>query len=174
MGGREIVRRCVQANAEYLVLWLRDGDFAYYDSAILPKAPGLGNRDPLREAIAEARKHELPIISYCVVQQAGIFLSEHPEWRMRGAEGNAIDRFCLNSGYLEVIKNLISEQLSYGLDGFHIDMLDQGFGKPYGCWCDSCRQLFTNRYGHDMPNGATWDRDWDEMLQFRYDTSQRF
>ena len=25
-----------------------------------------------------------------------------------------------------------------------------------------------------MPNGATWDSDWDDMLQFRYDTSERF
>ena len=26
--GREIVKKCVEANAEYLVLWLRDGDYA--------------------------------------------------------------------------------------------------------------------------------------------------
>ncbi len=57
--GREIVRRCVESNAEYLVLWLRDGDYAYYDSRILPKAPGLGERDPLREALDEAKKHRL-------------------------------------------------------------------------------------------------------------------
>ncbi len=72
------------------------------------------------------------------------------------------------------MKKIVAEQLAYGIDGFHIDMLDQGFGKPYGCWCDSCRKLFRDRFGHEMPNGATWDRDWDHMLQFRYDTSQRF
>jgi hypothetical protein len=171
---RDIVRACVQANAEYLVLWLRDGDFAYYNSRLLPKAPGLGERDPLLEAMDEAKKSKLPIISYCVVQQGGIFLSEHPEWQMRGVDGNTIGRFCFNSGYLEAIKNICAEQLAYGIDGFHIDMLDQGFGKPYGCWCDSCRTLFKNRFGHDMPNGATWDSDWDDMLTFRYDSSQRF
>lgn len=172
--GREIVQECVQANAEYVVLWLRDGDYAYYNSKLLPKAPGLGDRDPLREAMDEAKKHNLPMISYCVVQQGGNFLVEHPEWQMRGVDGGTFGRFCYNSGYLEAMKKIVAEQLAYGIDGFHIDMLDQGFGKPYGCWCDSCRKLFHERFSHDMPDGATWGRDWDDMLKFRYDTSQRF
>jgi hypothetical protein len=67
--GREIVKKCVDANAEYLVLWLRDGDYAYYNSKLLPKAPGLGSRDPLREALDEAKKHSLPIISYYGLHQ---------------------------------------------------------------------------------------------------------
>ncbi|MCA9266162.1 MAG: beta-galactosidase trimerization domain-containing protein, partial [Planctomycetales bacterium] len=172
--GAEIVRKCVEANAEYLVLWLRDGDFAYYNSKILPKAPGLGNRDPLREAQHEAAKHDLPIISYCVVQQGGIYLQGNPQWKMRDAEGNEIGRFCFNSGYLAAIKQLVAEQLAYGIDGFHIDMLDQGFGEPYGCWCDACRELFRKAYGHPMPSGVTWDKTWDEMLEFRYASSERF
>ena len=44
--GAKIVEHCIKANAEYLVLWLRDGDYAYYNSKLLPKAPGLGQRDP--------------------------------------------------------------------------------------------------------------------------------
>ena len=172
--GREIVRKCVEANAEYLVLWLRDGDYAYYNSRMLPKAPGLGQRDPLREAIDEASKHELPIISYCVVQQRGIFLAQHPEWEMRGVDGQTVGRFCFNSGYLEAMKKIVAEQLAYGIDGFHIDMLDQGFGKPYGCWCDSCRGIFKKHFSQDMPDDVTWDAQWDDMLEFRYDTGQRF
>lgn len=172
--GRDIVKNAVKANAEYLVLWLRDGDYAYYNSRLLPKAPGLGERDPLREAMDEAEKHGLPIISYCVVQQSGIFLDDHPEWQMRSADGQAIGRFCYNSGYLEAMKKIVAEQMAYGIAGFHIDMLDQGFGKPYGCWCDACRKLVKDRFQHDMPSGPTWDRDWDNTLRFRYDTSQRF
>ena len=34
--GREIVRRCVAAHCDYLVIWARDGDYAYYDSKLLP------------------------------------------------------------------------------------------------------------------------------------------
>jgi hypothetical protein len=72
------------------------------------------------------------------------------------------------------MKQIVAEQLAYGIDGFHIDMLDQGFGKPYGCWCETCRRQFRARYQHDMPDGATWDKAWDEMLEFRYRTSERF
>ncbi|HEX73266.1 MAG TPA: hypothetical protein ENN65_08130, partial [Candidatus Hydrogenedentes bacterium] len=52
--GRDIVRCCADAGSEYLVIWARDGDYAYYDSGLLPKAPGLGARDPLKEAVIAA------------------------------------------------------------------------------------------------------------------------
>jgi hypothetical protein len=172
--GREIVRRCVAAHSEYLVLWVRDGDYAYYNSKLLPKAPGLGARDPLREALEEARPHHLPIIAYCVVQQDGHFLKAHPEFEMRGADGSPIGRFCLNSGYLEAMKAIVDEQLACGVDGFHIDMLDQGFGPPYGCWCDTCRARFEKEFGQPMPKSATWDPAWEAMLEFRYRSSARF
>jgi hypothetical protein len=172
--GRQIVQRTVAARGEYLVLWVRDGDYAYYDSAILPKAPGLKGRDPLREAVDEARKHHLPLISYCVVQQAGHFLRAHPEWQMRGPDGHSLGRFCFNSGYLEAMKQIVAEQLAYGIDGFHIDMLDQGFGPPYGCWCEACQHKFEHTYGHSMPAAASWDEAWDKMLEFRYASSEQF
>jgi len=172
--GREIVRHALAANVEYLVLWVRDGDYAYYDSKLLPKAPGLGNRDPLRDAMDEARPHKLPIIAYCVVQQAGHFLKAHPEWEMRGPDGKPIGRFCYNSGCLEAMKQIVAEQLAYGIAGFHIDMVDQGFGPPYGCWCEACRAQFEKEYGQAMPKSATWDDAWDRMLEFRYRTSERF
>ena len=172
--GREIVRGCVSANCEYLVIWARDGDYAYYDSRLLPKAPGLGKRDALRETMEEAKKHNLPVIAYCVVQQGGHFLDEHPEYEMRDHNGNRIGRFCYNSGYLDVMKQIAAEQLAYGIAGFHIDMVDQGFGPPYGCWCKHCQKLFREQYGRPMPKGATWDEDWDRMLEFRYATSENF
>jgi len=99
--GRDIVQHCVSANSEYLVMWIRDGDYAYYNSRLLPKAPGLGARDPLQETMEEAQKHDLPVIAYCVVQQGGHLLDEHPEYAMRDYQGNRIGRFCYNSGYLK-------------------------------------------------------------------------
>jgi hypothetical protein len=175
--GAEIVRQCVAAGSEYLVMWVRDGDYAYYNSKILPKAPGLGHRDPLKEAVEEAHKHSLPVIAYCVVQQAGHFLKQHPEWEMRGADGNPLGRFSFHSGYLEAMKQILDEQMAYGIAGFHIDMLDQGFGPPYGCWADGSRAAFLKQYGHPMPEmtaGPSWDAAWDEILEFRYWSSQRF
>lgn len=177
LDGAEIVRQCVAAKSEYLVMWVRDGDYAYYNSAILPKAPGLGQRDPLREAVVEARRHQLPVIAYCVVQQGGHFLKQHPEWEMRGPDGKPLGRFCYNSGYLEAMKEILSEQMDYGIAGFHIDMLDQGFGPPYGCWSQDSRLAFEREFGQpmpEMPHGPSWDEAWEKVLEFRYQSSQKF
>ncbi|HLJ55769.1 MAG TPA: hypothetical protein VKT77_12090 [Chthonomonadaceae bacterium] len=172
--GRKIVRSCAAAHAQYLVLWARDGDYAYYDSRLLPKAPSLGGRDPLRDAVEEGRKYGLPVLAYCVVQQGGHYLQAHPEFEMRGVDGKPLGRFCYNSGYLDAMKGIVAEQLACGIAGFHIDMVDQGFGPPYGCWCDHCKRKFAAEYGHPMPAGAHWDAAWDEMLEFRYRSSQEF
>ncbi|NLV42898.1 MAG: hypothetical protein GXY07_00185 [Candidatus Hydrogenedentes bacterium] len=172
--GTEIVQHCVETKSEYLVMWVRDGNYAYYNSKLLPKAPGLGDRDPLRETVEEAASKGMPVIAYCVVQQGGHFLKEHPEFEMRDVNGAPIGRFCYNSGYLDAMKGIVAEQLAYDIAGFHIDMLDQGFGPPYGCWCDVCRAQFESEYGRKMPAGITWDEDWDKFLEFRYKSSERF
>ena len=116
----------------------------------------------------------MPVLAYCVVQQNGHFLTAHPEFSLVTAEGQRRGRFCYNSGYLEVLKQITAEQLAYGIDGFHMDMLDQGFNPPYGCWCNSCQKKFRDIYGRAMPKGVTWDEDWDRMLEFRYRSSETF
>ncbi len=173
--GRAIVARCLEAHCEYLVIWARDGDYAYYDSRVALKCPGLGTRDVLRETVDAAAPHDLPVIAYCVVQQGGHFLAAHPEFAMRDAQGAVIPgRFCLNSGYLETLRQLATEMLAYGIAGFHIDMLDQGFGPPYGCFCAHCRKGFQREYAAPMPEGVSWDAAWDRMLEFRARSSARF
>lgn len=172
--GREIVRECVEAGSEYVIIWARDGEYAYYDSEVQMKCPGLGERDPLQEAVEEGRRQGVPVIAYCVVQYGSRAMKENPHFEMRGPDGKPLGRICFNSGYLEYMKKLTSEMLSYGIDGFHLDMMDQGFGPPYGCWCDACTKLFEKEYGHPMPEGVTWDESWDHMLEFRYATSARF
>jgi hypothetical protein len=172
--GRDVVRQQLAAHSEYLVIWGKDSEYAYYNSKVAPKCPGLGSRDVLQEAVEAARPHHLPVIVYCVVQGNGYPLRQHPEYRMVDSAGKPIERICLNSGYLTHAVQVADEMLAYGIDGFHIDMLDQGFGPPYGCWCPKCREKFQAQYGRPMPNGVTWDADWERMMEFRYRTSVDF
>lgn len=174
--GAEIVRRCVGANAEYLVLWVRDGDFSFHESRWVPRPPGLGGRDVLKEAVEAGREERLPIIAYCQMQYPAHELREHPEWKVREADGKPVDYLvCYNSGYTNVVKGLLEEMVGYGVAGFHLDMVDQGFGPPVGCWCGSCRALFRAEHGEEMPAGVDWGgAGWDRMLEFRYRTSDRF
>jgi hypothetical protein len=173
--GRDIARATEASRGEYLVIWTREGDWAFYDSKLLPKPPGLGQRDVLREAVDEGRKLGLPIIAYCQVQYPSQTLREHPEWRAVDQDGKPIaGRVCYRSGYLDYMKTMVEEQLAYGIAGFHLDMVDQGFGPPYGCWCATCQKEFHAQYSQPMPKGVTWDDDWDRMLEFRYAGSERF
>ena len=102
--GRDIVRRCVEANAEYLVLWVRDSEFTFHNSELLPKPPSFGERDVLREAVDEARRHDLPLIAYCQLQYPGYELRQHPEWKAHDVDGKPIDYLvCYNSPYTNVV-----------------------------------------------------------------------
>ncbi len=173
--GREVVQKCVKAHSEYVVIWARDGEYAYYDSKFQPKAPGLGKRDVLREAVEEARRLHIPLIAYCVLQYPAQTLRARPEWRARDKDGKPIDHLvCFNSPYREFIKQQLGEMLSYGIDGFHLDMVDQGFGAPHGCWCDYCKREFEKENGSPLPKGVAWNAEWNSILEFRYRTSQRF
>ena len=173
--GRDIVQASVRAHAQYIVMWGRDSEWTYYNSKIEPKAPGLGDRDVLQETVDEARKHDMPVIVYCVLQYPNQTLRKHADWKARDHNGSPINHLvCFNSPYRDYVKGLLAEMAAYGIDGFHLDMVDQGFGPPHGCWCDTCQNQFEAKYGHAMPKGVTWDQAWDHMLEFRYDTSDRF
>ncbi|MCP5516057.1 MAG: hypothetical protein H7A45_02225 [Verrucomicrobiales bacterium] len=173
--GREIARQTKACGGEYLVIWARDGDWAYYDSQLQPKCPGLGKRDVLREAVAEGHRLGLAVIAYAVQQYPTHTLKAHPEWRAVDQAGQPINHLvCFRSGYLDYMKAMLDEMLTYGIDGFHLDMVDQGFGPPHGCWCARCRAQFEQRHGRPMPPGITWDEGWDAMLEFRYEASDRF
>ena len=41
--GADIARATKATGAEYLVIWAREGDWAFYDSKLQPKPPGLGS-----------------------------------------------------------------------------------------------------------------------------------
>lgn len=173
--GKEIIEQVANAKAEYVVIFFKDWQFAYYDSKVAPKAPGLGDRDLFKECVEEAQKHDIPVVAYCIVQHDGATYDRHPEWRMKDKDGNDIKpRLCFNSGYLEHVKQVAAEMMEYDIVGFHFDMLDFGFEEPYGCWCDTCRSLFCRTYGVEMPDGVTWDEVWDNMLEFRADSNAGF
>ena len=173
--GREIIEQVVKAEAEYVVIFFKDWQYAYYDSQVAPKCPGIGQRNLFTECMDEARKHDLPVVAYSIVQHDGATYEAHPEWRMKDVNGKDISpRLCYHSDYLEHVKQVADEMMEYDIVGFHFDMLDFGFEEPYGCWCETCRNFFRDKYGMEMPEEVTWDEAWDKMLQFRADSNTLF
>jgi hypothetical protein len=173
--GADWVESLLKAKAEYGVVFMKDQNFAYYNSKVARKCPNLGTRDLLRECLDAAASHGIPLIAYCQIQYDTAAWMAHPDWRMKDQEGKDIrPRLCYNSPYFDYNRQIAAEMLTYPVQGFHFDMLDFGFGTPVGCWCDRCKHLFASQYGMDMPSGVTWDDGWDKMLQFRCNSNTRF
>lgn len=173
--GEKWVNALLEARAEYGVVFMKDQNFAYYDSKIARKCPNLGARDLLRECVEGGAKHGIPIVAYCQIQYDTSAWDAHPDWRMKDHEGKEIHgRLCYNSGYFDYNRRIAAEMLEYGISGFHFDMLDFGFAAPVGCWCEHCQAAFEKEYGMKLPQGITWDEGWDKMLQFRCDSNTRF
>lgn len=175
--GKGIVRNLVKAKAEYAVIFMKDQDFSYYSSKVVRRCPNLHGRDLLREVLDEAKIHDLPIIAYFQIQYDTGAWQAHPEWRMKDVAGKDIPaRLCYNSDYLKYNKQAMAELLEYEIAGFHVDMLDYGFGPPYGCWCENCARLFRERYKMEIPRPEkrSWDEGWDKILEFRENSNTRF
>ena len=54
--GQSIVEQCMAVKAEYLVIWAKDNELAYYNSQLVPKALGLGERDILLETTRQPKE----------------------------------------------------------------------------------------------------------------------
>jgi len=178
VSGKEIVENLLKAKVEYTVIFMKDQSFAYYNSKIVRKCPGLGERDLLREVLDEAGKHNLPIVAYCQIQYDTSVWQAHPAWRMEDWQGNSIaSRLCYNSEYLQYTKQVAAEMMEYEIAGFHFDMLDFGFSHPYGCFCETnCQPRFREEYQTEMPRPSkpTWDEGWEKILNFRANSNTRF
>jgi hypothetical protein len=53
-------------------------------------------------------------------------------------------------------------------------MLDFGFSTPYGCFCERCQADFLKIYGQQMPQTVSWDKNWDNLLEFRASSNAQF
>ena len=173
MTGADIVDKALTANAEYLILFCKDCENAYYHSKYRPCPESLGGRDLLKEVCDAAKGKDIRVLAYAVVQYDTYILREHPEYELIDDEGRRLSRVCLRSpGYTEYMKGVLDELMEYDIVGIHVDMMDLGFGPPYGCWCEHCKAEFKKQYGYDMPPKFDMDDPkWQDGQEFRYTNS---
>jgi hypothetical protein len=158
----------------------------YYNTRVGHKHHNLGDRDLLKEWVAEAKRRKLVVLVYYSVNRDVWAGEQHPEWRMKDAQGIAVDEdrwppewarmgfLCYNSGYRDLVKAQVRELLEYDIDGFHFDMLWFGqSGKV--CHCrEFCQPLFQKQFGIEMPAESSWDDAWRKFLEFSYASNESF
>jgi hypothetical protein len=154
---------------------------AYYPTKVGHPHPGLkvdfvgAFRDRLR------RKGIAFHAYYCIGFDDWAVLN-HPEWALLDENGknrrvqpgeasHARGQWhwtCINTPYRQYVFDQLTEIVKgYGPDGFFLDIV----GQPL-CYCPYCSNLYRSRYHHDIPRGADADRDWRDIEEFRYQTTQ--
>ena len=174
MSGKDIAEKALTANAEYLILFCKDCEYSYYHSKLRPSPPSLEGRDLLKEVCDAAKGKDVKVLAYAVVQYDSYIIRNNPSWEMIDEDGQKTGRVCLRQpGYIEYMKQVLDELAAYDIVGIHVDMMDLGFGKPYGCWCEHCKAEFRKSFGKEMPPKIDFDNpEWKDGMEFRYSNSK--
>jgi hypothetical protein len=145
--------------------------------------PGLEEWDWLRHWIPVAHEHGLRMVPYLNLHWFNYrFGQEHPEWLQRLADGRPYGEvyplygngttMCVNSHWRDWAFGLVEAVAHTGADGA---FLDGPVVFPDCCYCESCRALFRERCGADLPLEMDWDSPlWKEFVAFREDSLAGF
>ena len=146
------------------------GKWALFQSKVMPHHPDLGGRDLLADTLAAAHREGIKVIAYVPVGHGlprRLVEGERPAWAYvlddgtlppagsRHFGGPEVVPVCTFGPYREDILAVLREVVSYDIDGMYIDGPYQGwiFGNTI-CQCPSCKRLFRERTGLDLPANA--------------------
>ncbi|MDI6827175.1 MAG: beta-galactosidase trimerization domain-containing protein [Armatimonadota bacterium] len=159
------------------------GYMTTFNTPKFEKYPALGEFDLIREYLPYAHKYGIRVIAYLNMHWFSYeFADRHPGWEQMLADGTPYGRrhplygdgttFCVNSGWRDWARELIIECIKTGIDGV---FLDGPVIYPGCCYCESCRLLFAERHGGEMPPVEDWtDHRWKEFIEFREDSLAQF
>ena len=169
MDAAKIAQETLDMGADVAVVNVTGGGAAYYRSDVpMHDAHGFlpEGRDVLKELIDECHARGIKVVARWMLSafEEDVYY-KRPQWARRNPDGSPVmlgnDRpglwkrlyaACPNSGFQldEVGVPAFRETLErYDVDGVF------GVGGFSGmCWCDTCKKLYRERYGREMPSEA--------------------
>ncbi|HKA43579.1 MAG TPA: beta-galactosidase trimerization domain-containing protein [Burkholderiales bacterium] len=154
------------------------GIVAFYQTRIAGHriSSGLRGRDLLAEVIPAAHAEGLRVLARidpsCAPQQLA---AAHPEWFARDERGNFCEVSghyvtCPNAGYYhERMVEVVTEILTrYDADGIWNNQGKFAAWDTGNCYCDTCRGLFHEDAGSDIPREDWADPVWRRYNEWRY------
>jgi hypothetical protein len=156
------------------------GIVAFYKTRIPEHrvSSGLGGRDLLAEIIPAAHEAGLRVLARIDPSCAPKALAEaHPQWFTRDRAGNYCEVSehyvtCPNAAYYhERIPEVVEEILTrYDADGIWNNQGKFAAWDTGPCYCDTCKSLFREQCGADIPTGENWsDPVWRRYNEWRYE-----
>jgi len=140
---------------------------------------GIKGRDILGELIELCHREGINVVIYYSLIYNNWAYDNHPEWRMRFADGREervwTGRYgvcCPNSGYRDFALSQVEEFCkNYDFEGIFFDMTFW----PIVCYCQSCQERFLRETGKEMPKIINWDNpDWMEFQRKREEWLSEF
>ena len=150
-----------EAHIDQIMVYCKDHwGSSYYNTETGRKHPGLGSRDWVAELVPVLRKHDIEFTAYYCFEYDSYAPAAYPEWSVQTADGiplrcgmptNSCNAKwgipCLHTGYRDYVLKQLQEIVSkYHPDSLFIDI----FGMTL-CYCETCRKLYRDRFGYDIP-----------------------
>jgi hypothetical protein len=156
------------------------GIVAFYQTRIAGHriSSALGDRDLLGEIIPAAHEAGLHVLARIDPSCAPKALAaEHPDWFTRDREGRFCEVSehyvtCPNAAYYhERMPQVVTEMLTrYDADGIWNNQGKFAAWDTGPCYCDTCRSLFRESSGADIPLEENWsDPTWRRYNEWRYE-----
>ncbi len=148
-----------EAGISNLMLYTKDHwGYSYYDTKIGTRHPALKS-DWIAEISTVLRRRGIEFNAYYCLEYDTLAPKQHPEWALRDREGKPVTLKgrmakwgmpCYETGYRQYILGQLAEVVtSYRPDSLFLDI----FGKSL-CYCDTCRALFREQYGYELPTDS--------------------
>lgn len=147
------------AKIDSLMVYCKDHwGMSYYPSQLPDTVmhPALHGIDYVGNVRDICRRNDIEFVAYFSFEYDSGIALKHPEWRVVDAEGKPIirnDKYakwslnCMQTGYRDLCIKQIEEIITkYHPDALFLDI----FGCSL-CYCNTCKTLFFNRYGYNMP-----------------------
>lgn len=172
--GKGLIKAVVKSGGKVAVFDSKSQWYAFHNTNISEKHPGLGKRDLVQEIISEGKKHGIIYVPYIPVGNDYRAAKEHPEWTPLKADGKPLKRedgipsSCLNSPFRYFMVSYLKElAVNYDIGGFWFDGMGLMQGPNY-CYCRWCREGFKKLYGLEAPVNIkkNW-RVWVKWIEYR-------
>lgn len=152
-----------------------DDDGFYFETRKARKK----NPDILKEFLKIAHKNDIRVVVYFNVHWYKKEFAKRTKWGQIREDGSLIDNvystgssLCINSPYREWVFEIIEDLCNYEIDGIFYD------GPIFfadTCYCESCKKLFKDKFGENMPKKSNFeDPLWKKLIEFQVESIGRF
>ena len=178
--GESLMETAARAGGKVAVFDSKAQFYAFHETTVSEKHPGLGSRDLVAELIAAGNKRGILYVPYIPIDCDQRAFQEHPEWRPLNAEGLPLKdpvgwpRLCINSPFGDFMADYVRELVSnYDIQGLWFDGVSLNSAPTY-CYCESCRAGFREQTGLESPTNPEKDPVvWNRWIKYRAEAVRR-